>query len=106
VEPVPATLPEQEDLSAARATALEHRPEIKLAAEKANNYTIARGSSDGCCRADSHPSVEDHPVLREGLRLVIRSEPHMLQKTAGWQLQVLMFRDSHRQFLFESAPVS
>src|SRR6267143_834366 len=32
VEPVPATLPEQEDLSAARATALEHRPEVKLVA--------------------------------------------------------------------------
>jgi len=32
VEPVPATFPEQEDLSAARATALEHRPEVKLAA--------------------------------------------------------------------------
>jgi outer membrane protein TolC len=34
VEPVPATLPEQEDLSAARATALEHRPEIKLASNR------------------------------------------------------------------------
>src|SRR2546429_5039037 len=32
VEPVPATFPEQEDLSAARNTALEHRPEVKLAA--------------------------------------------------------------------------
>jgi len=32
VEPVPATFPEQEDLSAARATALERRPEVKLAA--------------------------------------------------------------------------
>src|SRR6266481_6972641 len=32
VEPVPATLPEQEDLPAARANALEHRPEVKLAA--------------------------------------------------------------------------
>jgi len=30
VEPVPATFPEQEDLSAARAMALEHRPEMKL----------------------------------------------------------------------------
>src|SRR6266849_1685298 len=34
VEPVPATFPEQEDLSAARATALEHRPEVKLAANR------------------------------------------------------------------------
>src|SRR5437870_2128764 len=32
VEPVPATFPEQEDLSTARATALEHRPEVKLVA--------------------------------------------------------------------------
>src|SRR6266699_4136920 len=32
VEPVPATLPEQEDLSAARAIALDHRPAIKVAA--------------------------------------------------------------------------
>jgi len=34
VEPVPAPLPEQEDLAAARAAALEHRPEIKLAANR------------------------------------------------------------------------
>src|SRR6266849_6814150 len=34
VEPVPATLPEQEDLSAARAAALQHRPEIKLATNR------------------------------------------------------------------------
>ena len=34
VEPVPAMLPEQEDLSAARATALEHRPEMKLAVNR------------------------------------------------------------------------
>jgi outer membrane protein TolC len=34
VEHVPATLPEQEDLSAARTTALEHRPEMKLAANR------------------------------------------------------------------------
>jgi len=34
VKPVPATLPEQEDLSAARAIALEHRPETKLAANR------------------------------------------------------------------------
>jgi len=34
VQPVPATLPEQEDLSAARAAALEHRPEIKLATNR------------------------------------------------------------------------
>ena len=34
VEPIPAILPEQEDLSAARATALEHRPEMKLAVNR------------------------------------------------------------------------
>src|SRR6266446_1062451 len=34
VEPVPASLPEQEDLPAARAAALEHRPEVKLAANR------------------------------------------------------------------------
>lgn len=32
VEPIPTTLPEQEDLPAARTTALAHRPEMKLAA--------------------------------------------------------------------------
>src|SRR6266550_5308939 len=34
VEAVPATLPEQEDLSAARAAAVEHRPEIKVATNR------------------------------------------------------------------------
>ena len=34
VELVPATFPEQDDLSAARATALAHRPEVKLAANR------------------------------------------------------------------------
>jgi outer membrane protein TolC len=44
VEPVPATLPEQEDLSAARATALEHRPEIKLAANRVRQAELATKS--------------------------------------------------------------
>jgi len=44
VEPVPAVLPEQEDLSAARATALEHRPEIKLAANRVRQAEIATRS--------------------------------------------------------------
>src|SRR2546428_3949795 len=44
VEPVPATLPEQEDLSAARATALEHRPEIKLAANRVHQAELATKS--------------------------------------------------------------
>jgi outer membrane protein TolC len=44
VEPVPATLPEQEDLSAARATALEHRPEIKLAANRMRQAELATKS--------------------------------------------------------------
>ena len=41
VEPVPAALPEQEDLSAARATALEHRPELKLAANRVRQAELA-----------------------------------------------------------------
>src|SRR5207253_3971718 len=34
VVPVPAALPAEENLSAARATALEHRPEMRLAANR------------------------------------------------------------------------
>jgi len=41
VEPVPATLPEQEDLSAARAIALDHRPEIKVAANRMRQAELA-----------------------------------------------------------------
>jgi outer membrane protein TolC len=44
VEPVPATLPEQEDLSAARVTALEHRPEVKLAANRVLQAELATKS--------------------------------------------------------------
>jgi outer membrane protein TolC len=44
VEPVPATLPEQEDLSAARAIALEHRPEMKAAANRVRQAEIATKS--------------------------------------------------------------
>ena len=44
VEPVPATLPEQEDLSAARTTALVHRPEIKLAANRVRQAELATKS--------------------------------------------------------------
>ena len=44
VEPVPATLPEQEDLSAARAIALEHRPEIKMAANRVRQAELATKS--------------------------------------------------------------
>ncbi|HEV7510136.1 MAG TPA: TolC family protein [Candidatus Acidoferrum sp.] len=44
VEPVPATFPEQEDLSAARATALEHRPEGKLAANRLRQADLATKS--------------------------------------------------------------
>ena len=44
VEPVPATLPEQDDLSAARATALEHRPEVKLAANRVHQAELATKS--------------------------------------------------------------
>ena len=41
VEPVPATLPEQEDLPAARSIALEHRPEMKLAANRVHEAELA-----------------------------------------------------------------
>ena len=44
VEPVPAALPEQQDLSAARATALEHRPELKLAANRVRQAELATKS--------------------------------------------------------------
>ena len=44
VEPVPATLPEQEDLSAARAVALQHRPEIKLATNRMRQAELATKS--------------------------------------------------------------
>src|SRR5260370_20640036 len=44
VESVPATLPEQEDLSAARATALERRPEMKLAANRVRQAELATRS--------------------------------------------------------------
>src|SRR5882672_5715955 len=44
VEPVPAKLPEQEDLSAARAIALEHRPEMKLAANRMHQAEVATRS--------------------------------------------------------------
>jgi outer membrane protein TolC len=44
VEPVPAMLPEQEDLSAARAAALEHRPEVKLAENRRRQAELATKS--------------------------------------------------------------
>src|SRR5437588_3795651 len=44
VDLVPATFPEQEDLSAARATALEHRPEVKLAANRVRQADLATRS--------------------------------------------------------------
>ena len=44
VEPVPATFPEQEDLSAARATALEHRPEVKLVANRVRQAELSTSS--------------------------------------------------------------
>jgi outer membrane protein TolC len=44
VEPVPATLPEQEDLPAARAIALEHRPEVKLATNRMRQAELATKS--------------------------------------------------------------
>src|SRR5882762_328059 len=44
VEPVPAILPEQENLSAARAIALEHRPEMKLAANRMRQAEVATRS--------------------------------------------------------------
>jgi outer membrane protein TolC len=44
VEPAPATFPEQEDLSAARAMALEHRPEMKLAANRVRQAALSTKS--------------------------------------------------------------
>ena len=44
VEPVPATFPEQEDLSTARATALEHRPEVRLAANRVRQAALSTKS--------------------------------------------------------------
>ena len=44
VEPVPATFPEQEDLSVARSTALEHRPEIKLESNRIRQAELATKS--------------------------------------------------------------
>ncbi len=44
VEPVPATLPEEGDLSAARAIALERRPELKLTANRMRQAEIATKS--------------------------------------------------------------
>src|SRR5216684_3538380 len=41
VEPVPSDFPEQENLSAARAAALQHRPELKLAANRARQAELA-----------------------------------------------------------------
>jgi outer membrane protein TolC len=44
VEPVPTTFPEQEDLSTARAIALEHRPEIKVATNRMRQAELATKS--------------------------------------------------------------
>jgi outer membrane protein len=44
VVPVPATLPAEENLSAARATALEHRPEVRLAANRMRQAEVATKS--------------------------------------------------------------
>lgn len=44
VEPVPATLPEQEDLATARATALDRRPEVRLAANRKRQAELATTS--------------------------------------------------------------
>ena len=44
VEPVPATLPEQENLPAARTTALGNRPEMKLAANRMRQAELATKS--------------------------------------------------------------
>jgi len=44
VDPVPETFPEQEDLSAARTIALEHRPEVKLAANRVRQADLATKS--------------------------------------------------------------
>jgi len=44
VESVPTTLPEQQDLLAARATALEHRPDLKLATNRVRQAELATKS--------------------------------------------------------------
>jgi len=44
VQHIPTILPEQEDLSVARATALQHRPEIKLAANRMRQAELATKS--------------------------------------------------------------
>src|SRR5258708_11570192 len=44
VETAPATFPEQEDLSAARAMALEHRPEMKLAENRVRQAALSTKS--------------------------------------------------------------
>ncbi len=44
VEPVPVEFPEQEDLSAARTAALQHRPELKLAANHVRQAEMATKS--------------------------------------------------------------
>jgi outer membrane protein TolC len=41
VEPVPATLPEQEDLPGARTNALEHRPDMKIAENRMRQAELA-----------------------------------------------------------------
>jgi outer membrane protein TolC len=44
VEPVPVTLPEEENLAAARVIALERRPEVKLAANRVRQAELATKS--------------------------------------------------------------
>jgi outer membrane protein TolC len=44
VEPVPTTLAEEEDVTAARAVALDHRPELKLAANHVRQAELATKS--------------------------------------------------------------
>jgi outer membrane protein TolC len=44
VEPVPAMVPEEKDLAAARAVALEQRPEMKLAANRVRQAEVATKS--------------------------------------------------------------
>jgi outer membrane protein TolC len=44
VEPVPVTIPEEENLTAARAIALERRPEVKLAANRVRQAELATKS--------------------------------------------------------------